>query len=77
LDWLLARKERIEQKLASLLFEDKELDEARWKREAVQQKKQRNQTQDGQLVHSLHSLFRELATRCKNTCRVGEGKTNV
>ena len=69
--------------LASVLFEDEELDAARWSRdpvakaqpsETLQQKKRTKQTPDGWPVHSFHSLIDELATRCKNTCRVGQGK---
>ncbi len=73
-------------KLASALFQDEELDEARWTRdpvakaeagEAAKRKKRTKQTEEGHPVYNLHSLIRELATRCKNTCRVGEGKTAV
>jgi hypothetical protein len=28
-------------------------------------------------VHRLRSLQGELATQCKNTCRAGEGKTDL
>ncbi len=69
--------------LRSVLFEDEELDQARWSRdpvakaqpgETVQKKKQTRQTAQGWPVHSLQSLMKEMATRCKNLCRVGEGK---
>ena len=72
--------------LASLLFEDEELDAARWTRDAVakaepsesaQRKKGVKKTDDGWPVHSFQTLFAELATRCKNTCRTGEGKTLI
>ncbi|HUW61054.1 MAG TPA: IS1634 family transposase [Candidatus Bathyarchaeia archaeon] len=76
----------LRKKLAPLLFQDKELDAARWTRdpvakaqpgEAVQQKKRTKQTSGGRPVHSLQTLMDELATRCKNTCRVGEDKTSA
>ena len=37
---------------------------------AVKTKKASGQTPDGLPVHSLESLLRVLATRCRNTCRV-------
>lgn len=70
--------------LCSVLFEDDELDAARWTRDPVakaepseraRQKKGTKKTTDGWPVHSLHSLLTELATRCRNTCRAGQGKT--
>ena len=76
----------LRKKLAPLLFQDEELDAARWTRdpvakaqpgEAVLQKKRTKQTSHGQPVHSLQTLMDELATRCKNTCRVGQGKTSA
>lgn len=69
--------------LAPVLFQDEELDAARWNRdpvdkaqpsEAARQKKRTKHTVDGWPVHSFQSLMDELATRCKNTCRIGEGK---
>lgn len=69
--------------LGSLLFQDDELDRTRWTRDPVapaqsspsaQKKKQSKRTPEGFPVHSFHSLMRDLATRCKNTCRIGEGK---
>jgi transposase len=69
--------------LTSVLFQDEELDAARWTRdpvaqaqpsETVQRKKRTKQTPDGWPVHSFQSLMDELATRCRNTCRVGQGK---
>jgi len=69
--------------LASVLFQDQELDAERWTRdpvakarpgEAVQRKKRTKETPDGWPVHSFQSLMNELATRCKNTCRAGQGK---
>jgi transposase len=76
-EWELRRK------LAPVLFQDEELHAARWTRdpvdkaqpgEDVQQKKRTRQTQDGWPVHSLHTLMDDLATRCKNICRIGQGK---
>ena len=67
-----------------ILFQDDQLDEDRWTRDPVakaepsetaREKKRSKQTRDGWPVHSLQTLFEELATRCKNTCRAGEGKT--
>lgn len=72
--------------LSPLLFQDDELEDARWTRDAVARaepsrsaraKKRTRRTADGWPVHSLQSLLSDLATRCKNTCRVGEGKTAV
>jgi len=69
--------------LAPVLFQDEELDAARWSRdpvakaqpsETVRQKKRTKHTVDGRPVHSFQSVMDELATRCKNTCRVGQGK---
>ena len=69
--------------LAPVLFQDEELEQARWRRDPVakaeasqsaKQKKADKQTKDGWPVHSLRSLLSDLATRCKNTCRTGVGK---
>lgn len=69
--------------LTPVLFQDDELDVARWVRDpvapaqpsqTVQKKKKTKKTHDGWPVHSYQTLLNELATRCKNTCRVGEGK---
>lgn len=71
----------LRQALAPVLFQDEELPTDRWTRQPVakvqpgqkvQQKKRTKQTPDGQPVHSLHTLLDDLATRCKNTCRVGQ-----
>jgi len=76
-EWELCRK------LAPVRFQDEELHAARWTRdpvakpqpgEAVQREKRTKQTQDGWPVHSLQTLMDALATRCKNICRVGQGK---
>jgi len=62
------------------------LDAARWTRdpvataepsERVRQKKHTKRTDDGWPVHSLRTLLADLATRCKNTFRAGEGKTTI
>ena len=72
--------------LSPVLFQDDELDADRWTRDAVAKaeasesaraKKRTKKTTDGWPVHSLASLLTELATRCKNTCRAGEGKTEI
>lgn len=72
--------------LSTVLFEDDELDQARWTRDPVakaqsstsaQRKKQTRQTAEGWQVHSFQSLMKEMATRCKNRCRVGQGKNAV
>lgn len=71
-------------KLSSLLFQDDELDRSRWTRDPVapaisspsaNKKKQSKHTPEGFPVHSFHSLLRDLATQCKNTCRLGEGNS--
>jgi transposase len=72
--------------LSPVLFQDDELDEARWQRdpvakaepsESARQKKGTKKTDDGWPVHSLRTLLNDLGTRCKNTCRAGEGKTEI
>jgi transposase len=72
--------------LSPVLFQDSELDTARWERDPVakatpsqsaQAKKRAKKTDDGWLVHSLRTLMTDLATRCKNTCRTGEGKSAI
>lgn len=69
--------------LSPALFQDDELDAARWTRDpvakaeasgAAQEKKRAKKTADGWPVHSLRTLLNEMGTRSKNTCRVGEGK---
>ena len=68
--------------LSTVLFQDEELDAARWTRdpvlkaepsESARKKKRAKQTDDGWPVHSLRTLLSELGTRCKNTCRAGQG----
>jgi len=72
--------------LASVLFEDEELTEARATRDpvakaepsnAVKLKKASKLTPDGWPVQSLQSLMKTLGTRCRNTCRAGNDKSRV
>jgi hypothetical protein len=65
--------------LAPLLFGDEELDGKRKTRDpvksakpsvAVGRKKARRLTAEGFVVHSFGTLLEELATRCRNRCRV-------
>lgn len=67
------------QALAPLLFEDEELAQNRTRRDPVapaqasdsaKTKKADRVTPDGFPVHSFDTLLRELATRCRNTCRI-------
>ena len=76
----------IRKRLASVLFEDEELDQMRWSRDPVakatpsvstKKKKSTKKNSEGFPVHNLHSLLQDLSTRCKNFCRVGEGKNAV
>lgn len=72
--------------LSSVLFQDDELDVDRWTRDAVAQaepshsfraKKLTKKTPEGWPVHSFETLLKNLSTRCRNTCRTGEGKTMI
>jgi len=72
--------------LSSVLFQDDELAQARWTRDAVAKakpsqsaraKKRTKITPDGWPVHSFSSLLMDLATRCKNICRTGDGKNTI
>lgn len=72
--------------LSPVLFEDEDLDSDRWERdpvakaqpsETVSRKKRSKQTAGGWPVHSFASLIADLATRCRNTCRAGKGKTAI
>ena len=72
--------------LSPVLFQDGELDTARWERDPVAKaepsqsaraKKCGKETEDGWPVHSLRTLLDELGTRCKNICRAGEGKNTI
>ena len=65
--------------VAPLLFGDETLEAARRTRDPVaaakptpraREKKARRRTDDGLALHSLDTLLAELATRCRNTCRV-------
>jgi transposase len=65
--------------LAPLLFQDEELSQDRTRRDPVapaqcsasaQAKKMYRVTADGFPVHSFETLLQELATRCRNTCRI-------
>ncbi len=65
--------------LAPLLFDDEELDEDRKKRDPVAQarqsasarkKKTTRLTAHGLPLHSFETLTQELATRCRNWCRI-------
>lgn len=65
--------------LAPLLFQDEELSRDRTCRDPVapaecsasaRRKKLERVTADGFPVHSFETLLRELATRCRNTCRI-------
>ncbi len=65
--------------LAPLLFQDEELSRDRTRRDPVapaecsasaQRKKLERVTADGFPVHSFETLLRELATHCRNTCRI-------
>ena len=72
--------------LSPVLFQDDELDAARWQRDpvakaeaskSVRHKKRTKKTVDGWPVHSLRTLLNDLGTRCKNICRAGEAKTAI
>lgn len=72
--------------LSPVLFQDDQLDTDRWTRdpvakahpsESAKKKKRTRTTDDNWPVHSFNTLLTELATRCKNTCRAGEGKTTI
>jgi transposase len=72
--------------LSPVLFQDDELAQARWTRDAVAKakpsqsaraKKRTKTTPDGWPVHSFSSLLIDLATRCKNICRTGDGKNTI
>jgi len=72
--------------LSPILFQDDELDTNRWTRHAVakaepsptvQAKKRTKQTPEGWPIHSFDTLLKDLATRSRNTCRTGEGKTTI
>ena len=65
--------------LAALLFDDEELPDARTRRDPVKpakpsasarRKKTTLRTTEDLAVHSFRTLLKELATRCRNTCRL-------
>lgn len=65
--------------LAPILFEDEELDQARWSRDpvakaepsaSVKDKKASGKTADGFEVQSFKTLIKHLATRTRNECRI-------
>ena len=67
------------QALAPLLFGDEELDGNRKARDpvkpvkpsvSVERKKARRLTSEGLVVQSFDTLLEELATRCRNRCRI-------
>jgi len=69
----------LRQALAPLLFEDEELQEDRQTRDPVaparpspsaKQKKATRQTPEGFPIHSFSTLLDEMATRCRNWCRL-------
>ena len=69
--------------LAPLLFEDEELEDTGRTRDPVAKaepsdsaikKKATKRTSSGFTAHSFESLLEEMATRCRLTCRFGEGK---
>ena len=70
--------------LAPLLFDDEELDEHRKRRDPVKspkpsasakRKKAIHLTADGLEIHSFQTLLAELATRCRNWCRIKSDQT--
>ena len=72
--------------LAPVLFQDEELDDARWSRDPVakaeasqsaKDKKKSKMTEDGWPVHSWQTLLAQMATRTQNQCRAGEGKNTI
>ena len=74
------------QSLAPLLFQDEELSQDRMHRDPVapaeasasaKAKKANRVNTDGVPVHSFETLLRELATRCRNTCRIPADPTST
>lgn len=70
--------------LAPLLFDDEDLDEHRKRRDPVKspkpsasakRKKTIHLTADGLKIHSFQTLLAELATRCRNRCRIKSDQT--
>lgn len=69
--------------LASVLYEDEELEQARTTRDpvakaepsdSVKRKKATHRTPDGWPVQRFHTLMKMMGTRCRNTCRAGNDK---
>lgn len=68
--------------MAPLLFDDEELTEERKHRDpvapaqqpsaAAKSKKEKRITEDGLTVQSYETMLADLATRCRNRCRVGD-----
>ena len=72
--------------LASVLFNDEELDDLRWTRDPVakaepsrsaKKKKATGKTPDGHTVHSFNTLMQALGERGKNLCRVDIKNTSM
>lgn len=72
--------------LAPVLFHDEQLDADRWTRDPVapatasenaKQKKRDKTTSEGWPLHSFRSLIGHMATRCRNLCSSGAGKTRL
>jgi len=72
--------------LAPVLFQDEELDTARWTRDPVakaepsqsaKRKKATRMTPDGWPVQSFQTLIKNLGTRCRNRCRAGNDKAHI
>ena len=75
IEWYLRRA------LAPLLFDDEELPGERTLRDpvapaqpsaAAKSKKEKRITEDGMTVQSYETMLADLATRCRNRCRVGD-----
>jgi transposase len=74
------------QSLAPLLFQDEELSQDRMRRDPVapaeasasaKAKKVNRANADGVPIHSFETLLRDLATRCRNTCRIPADPTST
>jgi hypothetical protein len=74
------------QALSPLLFQDEQLSQDRMHRDPVapaeasalaKAKKANRVNADGVPVHSFETLLRELATRCRNTCRIPADPTST
>lgn len=72
--------------LSPILFQDEELDEARWTRDpvakaqpsaSVKKKKTTRMTSEGWPVQSFQTLLDKLSNRCCNRCRVGSKKAHA